>query len=142
MKNLIIVALIIFTCAGNANSQFNTRSSERKTETHERSMVTGGFAIGLGIFYPGEVNEYIEDQTSHLLLYTGIAGMITNFYAKASVNVRPHQIIQVSGFVELAWAPKYIYVDVDNDYYYSFSKISPGVSPKIHIPMGTGRLKQ
>ena len=30
-------------------------------------------------------------------------------------------------------------VDAGDDYYFSFTRVSPGVSPKIHIPIGTGR---
>lgn len=110
-----------------------------QAQSNEKSIVAGGIGIGVGVFSPAEVNEYIEDQTSHLTIFGGTTGLIANFFGKASITVRPHRIIEISGFIEGAWAPKYIMVDVGDDYYFSFTRVSPGVSPKIHIPIGTGR---
>jgi len=139
MKKFLSLVLILFSSIQMSLGFEGASMSFWQSGNSERSMVSGGFGIGIGIFYPGGVNDYIADQTSHLIVTTGLVEMITNFSGKICVNVRPHQVIEISSFLEAAWAPKFIFVDVDNDYYFSFSKISPGISPKIHIPMGTGR---
>ena len=106
---------------------------------NEEKFIYGGIGIVAGIFYPGDVNNLIEDHTSHLIVYGGISGMITNYGVKPSITFRINRIIEIETFGEFAWAPKYIIVDVGDSYYYSFTRMAPGITPKIHVPIGTGR---
>jgi len=108
------------------------------TEPDDR-VLFGGFGIGIGIFYPQDINQYIEDQTSQYIFSYGFAGMISNYYGRASLNYRPIGLLEISAFVELGWAPKFILINSEDFYYYSFTRFSPGLAPKVHIPFGTGR---
>lgn len=120
-----------------SNAQFQV---ETKTTSQQR-YISGGIGIGLGVFYPGQINDYIRDETGHLLITTGLAEMYSNFFGRVSISVHPHRIIELCGFAELGWAPKYImvYDSMDESLYFSFTRISPGFSTKIHAPIGSGR---
>ena len=109
------------------------------SEKTEQRIVSGGFGVGLGIFYPGQVNDYIKDVTSNLLITSGFADMITNYIGKASISVRPAPVIEISAYCEFSWAPKFILVSSGDNYYFSFTKISPVLSPKFHIPIRGGK---
>jgi len=129
------ILIILVCCFGLEQATYGQSHSDKD----KNGIVSGGIGIGLGIFYPGDINEYIQDETSNLLMTTGFAEMITNFFFRASLSVRPHQIIELNFFAEYGWAPKFIYVNDSNSYYFSFTRISPGFSPRIHIPIGSGR---
>ena len=138
-KKIGIIGTIIFYCLQPVLGSEKATFSLAQNEPSERKIVSGGFGVGLGIFFPKQVNDYIKDATSHLLITTGFADMITNYIGKASISVRPVPVIEISVYCEFAWAPKFILVSSGDNYYFSFTKISPVLSPKIHIPLGSGR---
>ena len=138
MKTIAILAILLFACT-QLSFGFEGKSVNRFPVTGEDRIFFGGIGIVAGIFYPGDVNDLIEERTSHLVIYTGIPGMIVNYGVKPSITVRINRIIEIEAFGEFAWAPKYILVDGDQSYYFSFTRMAPGVTPKIHVPFGTGR---
>jgi hypothetical protein len=128
---LIISLQLSFAFEGKSVTLFQSDENER--------FVYGGIGIVIGIFSPADINEYMEDQTSHLLITSGTVSMFSNYGVKPSVTVRPHRIIEIGVFGEFSWAPKFILVSGDESYYFSFTRVSPGITPKIHLPFGTGR---
>jgi hypothetical protein len=96
--------------------------------------------IVLGVFSPQDVNSYIEDDLpSNIFMTFGTSDMFTNFNFKLSLTVRPIRVIDIVPFAEFGWAPKFISVDNSSSYYYSFTKVAPGLSAKAHLPLASGR---
>jgi len=103
-------------------------------------MVYAGVGIVLGVFSPRQVNDYIEDDLpSNIFLTMGTTDMIANFNLRLSLTVRPHRVIDIVPFAEFGWAPKFISVEYEDSYYYSFTKVAPGLATRIHVPFGSGR---
>ncbi|MCW3804057.1 hypothetical protein [Plebeiibacterium marinum] len=96
-----------------------------------------GFGIGFGFFYPDDVNDYISEQLQGYDIYSGTKEIYMNFSGRASLYFKMTQNIDLGIFLEAAWAPKWIYDEAD--YYFSFSRVSPGIAPKIYFPVGSGK---
>ncbi len=149
IKTLVIFLLCTTTQFVSAAGHINEGPSPGETasytlyqsdEDEKEKMVFVGVGIVMGIFSPGDVNEYINDDLpSNVYSTMGSFDMITNFSLKLSLTIRPHRMIDIVPFGEFGWAPKYILVDNGESYYYSFTKISPGIAAKVHIPFGSGR---
>lgn len=133
-----IIGIFFLCCLHPALGSEKASFSLPQTEPSERKIVSGGFGVGLGIFYPGQVNDYIKDVTSDLLITSGFGDMVANYIGKVSISVRPTPVIEISAYCEFSWAPKFILVSYGDNYYFSFTKISPVLSPKFHIPMRGG----
>jgi hypothetical protein len=138
MKRLKALAILLIVSL-QLSFAFEGKSIHLSQPGENNRFVYAGIGIVMGIFSPADINEYMENQTSHLIITSGTLSMFTNFGVKPSVTIRPHRIIEIEVFGELSWAPKFILVSGDESYYFSFTRVSPGITPKIHIPFGTGR---
>ena len=65
MKKLSILVLITF-CLG--QSLFSQTQSDVTTENGIDKHLYFGIGFGIGFFNPGDVNDYIINNTSHLLI--------------------------------------------------------------------------
>jgi len=113
---------------------------------HSQESSTGSgafypsFGVGFGFFYPGDVNDYIQNEMDELgyieeyntdmYLYLEIRGGLTYRIKNFDFN----------GFLEYDIAPKWIMVEGGgDDLSYSYSRISPLISVNYFIPVGSGK---
>jgi hypothetical protein len=107
-------------------------------EASAKLRVYPSFGIGIGFFYPQDVNQYIKDEivsrygTSYntdLYMYLEVKGGIT-FRLKH---------VDFNGMLEYDIAPKFAIVTGGDNISYNYSKISPEVSANYYFPSKSAR---
>ncbi len=136
MKKLTVLFLLTFCLGQSLSSQtFSNDITETKTD----KQFYFGIGFGIGFFYPGDVNDYILDNTSNLLITNGVADIVTNIVGRVSLTYRINSSVDLSLIGEFAWAPKYLVLSVGDDLYFNFNRVSPGLIAKFHIPIKSGQ---
>ncbi len=136
MRNIFLA--IIATLLVSLNCWAQPDESNIKTVNYNYNKnIYVGVGIGLGFFDPGDVNDYINTQLEGYVIDEGIKEIFINYNAKFSLNFAISQNIFFAFFVEGAWAPKYIYGN--DEFYFSYTKIAPGLGPKFYFPFASGR---
>lgn len=101
-----------------------------KAQDSGNFAVGPGFGIGIGIFYPEGVNEYISNDLSNYVTFN------TELYMYESVslflNIKT-KLVDIIPLFEFAIGPK-IVVGGKGNYY--FNRLSPGVLANFFIPTG------
>jgi len=99
-----------------------------------------GFGLGFGFFYPKDVNEYIENDLPTMDYEIGFSDIIMYFEGHASLTFKI-KWIDITSLVEYAIAPKYIAVtgSSEGDYFYAFTRLSPGILTNFYFPIGSGK---
>ncbi|MCK4663954.1 MAG: hypothetical protein KAT68_13890 [Bacteroidales bacterium] len=111
------------------------------SSSDEYKLFSFGLGYSLGIFYPGDVNKYIEDYLSDkkISIQTGTSDIFTNYAFYLSFNFSLTDNIELIGNCEAAIAPKFIVVTNGNSETFSFSRFSVGAISNFHIPIGSGK---
>lgn len=136
MKNLALILLISLCFSGSVHSQFH---SDAGPESEISKQFYFGVGFGFGVFYPGDVNDYIADHTSDIDINAGVTDIFSNYVGRLSFTYRPNRVIDLSLIAEYAWAPKFVVVYGGSNEFYHFDRFSPGILAKLHIPVGSGR---
>jgi hypothetical protein len=93
------------------------------------------FGIGIGFFYPQDVNEYIENEITSEYTDTYNTEMYAYYEIKAGVTFRLKKV-DFSAILEYDIAPKYMVVNggSSSSVFYSFSRFAPELSANYYIP--------
>jgi hypothetical protein len=115
------------------------RPVDAQQDKVKTSALYPGFGIGLGIFYPGDVNEYIESHMpGNILSQTGSTDLFMYEEIHAFLTYRI-KWIDITSIVEYAFGPKWIIITNSTNQFYSFNRFSPGLLVNFYIPTGSGR---
>jgi hypothetical protein len=125
MRKFIFSALLAVICIQSSLSQ---NSEENKI------FVKPGISLGLGIFYPKEINNFIEHDLSNYI--TTNANLYLNFFLRGSLGIQFSKMFVLEPVVEFAIAPKVV---IGADKSYIFGRVSPGVLANLHVPVGKRR---
>ena len=137
MKKLSILFLITF-CLG--QSLFSQSQSDVITENKIDKHFYFGVGFSYGIFYPGDVNDYIEYLTANVVVTDGSEEIFRNIVGRISLTYRINKTVDLSLIGEYAWAPTYIVVSGSSDFiYFHFDRLSSGLIAKFHIPVKSGQ---
>jgi len=114
------------------------RSQESASSSGKSSAIYPTFGFGIGFFYPGDVNDYIEEE-----LVAGTIATNTELYmyleVKGGLTFRLKQV-DFSALLEYDIAPKFVVVSGGgDDFSYSYSRISPEISANYYIPGKSGK---
>ncbi len=134
MRKIILGVVISIIITSNCSSQ--DFYSGIQTVNYNKNIYVG-VGLGVGIFNPGDVNDYINTQFEDYYIDEGIEEIVINYNAKFSLNFSVKTNIYLSFFIEGAWAPKWIYGE--DEFYFSYTKIAPGFAPKFYFPFASGR---
>jgi hypothetical protein len=99
--------------------------------------VSFGLGLGYGIFYPSELNEYIQDDYANRGYELTNSDMYLYFRGNASLTFRPVWRFELVGTAEFAAAPKMLVMDTGGTESYSFNRFSPGVLANLHFRVGS-----
>ena len=129
-----VLGLVLPALLALSGSQLCAQENDGRT-----GIVYPAFGIGIGFFYPGDVNDYIEASlpAGYVMEY-GFNDLIMNITLQGGVTFRMKQF-DISGLFEYALAPKYIMVTNGDDYPFFFHRFSPGIAANYYVPVGTGR---
>ncbi|MBN2275248.1 MAG: hypothetical protein JXR41_12235 [Bacteroidales bacterium] len=98
-----------------------------------------GLGIGIGVFYPEDVNEYIEaDLPSNIITSYGNTDIYMYEALNASLTYKI-KWIDITAILEYALGPKWIIITNGTNHFYNFRRISPGLLVNFYVPTGTGR---
>jgi hypothetical protein len=128
------VLIFVILCVGWSFSS-NAQSSANTQNKH----FYFGVGVSYGFFYPGDVNDYIKADLSHVTITSGVEDLFLNLVGRMSFTIRVHKAIDLSLIGEYAWAPKLIVVSGGEDIYFHFNRFSPGLVAKFHVPVGSGK---
>ncbi len=125
------IIFILFSYVASLNAQSSNTAN---------FAVYPGFGIGLGFFYPKDVNEYIENELPTSDYQIGFTDIIMYFEGHVSLTFKI-KWIDITSLIEYAIAPKYITVSgsSEGDYFYSFGRFSPGILTNFYFPFGSGK---
>lgn len=101
-------------------------------------MVYPSITVGIGFFYPGHVNEYIEDE-----IIAGYSDAVnTELYAffevRGGLTFRMKRF-DFGAMLEYDIAPKFVMVTGGDNFTYSYSRIAPELSANIYFPGNSGK---
>ena len=109
-------------------------------ESTTKLSVYPTFGIGTGLFYPRDVNKYIENETSNMIVTSGIGGftLLSYYEIKGGITFRLKNV-DFNGMLEYDIAPKYVLVTNGDNVSYMYSKFSPEISTNFYIPGKSGK---
>jgi hypothetical protein len=97
------------------------------------------FGVGIGFFYPRDVNNYIESSLpSGYTTEYGFSELIMYLDVHAGITFRMKQF-DISGMVEYDIAPKLIMVTNGDDINFFYNRLAPGITANYYIPVASGR---
>jgi hypothetical protein len=123
MKKFIVSVLLAIVCIQFLSSQ---NSAGKKV------YFKPGISLGVGIFYPKEVNNYIENDLTDYI--TTNENLYANYFLGASFGIQLNKVIAIEPVIEFALAPK---IMIGADRTYIFGRVSPGVMANLYAPMGS-----
>jgi hypothetical protein len=97
MRKFIFSALLAVIC---------TQSSLSQNSEENKIFVKPGISLGLGIFYPKEINNYIEHDLSNYI--TTNANLYLNFFLRGSLGIQFSKMFVLEPLFEFAIAPKVV----------------------------------
>ncbi|MBN1599014.1 MAG: hypothetical protein JW894_12035 [Bacteroidales bacterium] len=134
MKRIFLLLLVTFLLYGLSSAQYSEPTQSRFTS----KLFYWGAGVNIGGFYPGEINDFLNDYYSYaeeilgsydMMVYYTISGHGSFFFTKMT---------ELKVELECSGSPKLISINSSTDYY-SFNRISPALKFNLHIPTG-GRL--
>lgn len=99
------------------------------------------FGLGIGFFYPSDVNDYIViDMANQGAVGTFNTKMYMYLEAKAGLSYRMKSF-DITGGLEYDMAPKYVIVEGGsvNSITYFYHRLSPEISANYYIPNKSGK---
>lgn len=127
MKNIISITLIAFISFGQS-TLFSQEDSTRK--------IFFGISGGMSFFDPSGVNGYIKNYLSakNELIESGFSDIVLNLSLKLDLSYKVNENIDLSGIIDLAFAPKIIVItNSNNTESFSFNRYSPGATFDYYI---------
>ncbi|HLO60376.1 MAG TPA: hypothetical protein VK179_16615 [Bacteroidales bacterium] len=106
--------------------------------TEKKSMIYPTLGVGLGFFYPSDVNKYVEtviasgyDYTvnTQIYMYVEVKGGLTFRIKKADFTAA----------LEYDIAPKYIAVTNGSSFSYTYSRVAPEITANYYLPNKSGK---
>ena len=125
MRKFLFSAILAIICL---QFSFSQNSEEKKV------IVKPGISLGLGIFYPREINKYIENDLSNYI--TTNENLYLNFFLRGSVGIQFSKMFVLEPVLEFALAPKIV---IGADRSFVFGRVSPGILANLHVPVGSRR---
>jgi hypothetical protein len=129
MKNFVFkplfIAFILLSC-----QVMKSQESSLKVYPH--------FGLAFGFFNPSDVNDYIEGSLGEYLTEYGTENIFMYYEVQGGITFRLKKI-DFSGFLEYAFAPKWIVVTNGENTTFNFSRVSPGINANVYLPMGSGK---
>jgi len=139
MKKLLSISLAIFVISQllSANTpQFSATTFEQEKENNI-DVFGFGFGFGLGFFYPGDVNQYLEDT------YANMETINLNLYMNEMLalcfTIRPVKMFRINIDLEAGIGPKFVVEDNGDTEFYNLGRYSFGINPMLNVPMGSGK---
>jgi len=125
----------------NVELESSGTKAKRKTTNPTEKKVYFGPGIGIGIFYPGDVNDYIEQdlQRNNYSITGGFSEMFMYYSLRGFVGIRPVKFLEIDIIAEYSIAPKIFFVSGSDNLSYQFTRFAPGGLVSLHIPFGSGR---
>jgi hypothetical protein len=123
MKKLIVSILLAIVCI-----QFSSAQNSASKKVYFKP----GISFGVGIFYPKEVNNYIENDLTDYI--TTNENLYANYFLGVSFGIQLNKVIAIEPVIEFALAPK---IMIGADRTYIFGRVSPGVMANLYAPMGS-----
>jgi hypothetical protein len=123
MKKIFCLLTVVFLFI-NAQSQ----------ELPRKQKFCFGGGIGIGFFYPQDVNDYIANELPSGETVFGVNGLYMNLGINLTLGYKIYRNWEFQWLAETYAAPKYVTTNV-GDYSYNFWRVSTGVLVNFHIPM-------
>lgn len=115
------------------------------TDDVRKGLFLIGAGIGIGIFLPRDVNDYISDWTSDrgATEQLGFSEMLMNFVLRVTATYIPIEYVQLQILGEIGWAPKMMTitgpgVDEETEMFH-YVRYSPGALANFHLPVNSNR---
>ncbi len=117
---------------------YSQESGSTKPASSEGNLVYPTFGIGIGFFYPQEVNDYIQEDLL-ASYYTVNADIYMYLEIKGGITYRLKNI-DFNALLEYDMAPKFVTVTNGSDNLsFSYNRLSPEISTNFYIPGKSGR---
>jgi hypothetical protein len=126
MRKLLFSTMLAVICM---QLSFSQNNDDKKV------IVKPGISLGFGIFYPKEINDYIENDLSGYIATN--ENLYLNLFLRGSLGIHLAKFIALEPVAEVAIAPK-IVIGAGNKSLI-FGRVSSGVLADFYIPMGSGR---
>lgn len=110
----------------------------RAQDSEKSFMVYPSLGLGIGFFYPDDVNTYIEDYLVAGYSETFNTEMYMYLEVKGGVTFRLKNI-DFSVMAEYDIAPKFVSVTGGDNLTYSFTRVAPELSTNYYFPNSSGR---
>jgi len=110
-----------------------------------RGLFLIGAGIGIGIFMPRDVNDWIADWTDDLGAsgQVGFTEMVLNFVPRVTATYIPIEYVQLQILGEIGWAPKVMAVTgpgtEERTEWFHYVRYSPGALANFHLPINSNR---
>ncbi len=100
-----------------------------------------GPGIGIGCFYPQEVNDYIENwkDLQQAEIESGVTGMFYHIVPKVSFVFGPIEYIQIEVVGEVGWSPKFLAISGGQSGVFHYMRYSGGGTVTGHLPLKNGK---
>jgi hypothetical protein len=112
-------------------------ASNAQESSPKNQMIYPTIGVGIGFFYPEDVNNYIKD-----FITAGYTTVNTELYmyleVKGGLTFRLKNV-DFTAALEYDIAPKYVVVDVGGNISYSYSRVAPEISANYFIPNKSGK---
>jgi hypothetical protein len=98
------------------------------------------FGIGIGFFYPSDVNDYISNEITSEYTDTYNTDLYAYYELKAGVTFRLSKV-DFNAILEYDIAPKFVMISggSESSITYGFSRYAPELSANYYIPTSSGR---
>jgi hypothetical protein len=109
------------------------KQNNRLSENEKRKIFYFGPGIGIGIFYPENINEYMTDYYSNMYQSFGTFDMVMYFSINATGSLFFTKFTELQIETEFAYSPKFFLIN-DESEYFSYQRLTPQVKFNFHIP--------
>jgi hypothetical protein len=118
---------------------FAISSSIQSQDSSEKSfLVYPTLGLGIGFFYPGDVNDYIEEEINAGMSSSYNTEIYAYLEVKGGITFRLKNV-DFSALLEFDISPKFVTVSGGDDISYAFTRVAPEISANYYIPNKTGR---
>lgn len=138
MKKLLLI-IISFSLSGIVSAfepQINGYSNLQNKEFDKFGI---GLGIGFGFFYPGDVNDWINNKYSNYNMELGSTDLYMTEQIAFVTTFRPIEMIRINVLAEAAIGPKMVMTNDDGTNFHNFGRYSVGAEAYLNVPIGSGR---
>jgi hypothetical protein len=115
------------------------------SEDVRRGLFLIGAGIGIGIFAPRDVNNYLDDWTTAqgAVETIGFSEMVINYAPRITASYIPIEYVQLQILGEIGWSPKVMTISgsgvEDGAEWFHYVRYSPGALANFHLPVNSNR---